>query len=148
MSPNVGKGNPLQVAAGMLHVTISGCKWFQWLQKVEPSSIASVIQCNILYNLYSNGVARQVAGRLQRVTCSLSNLSHNCFGLATIAQSKAQLSFLQRLYGFFKNHCKSQLKNATCNMTSATCNALFSNVARQFGTKIAVCNTSLLCCVY
>ena len=51
----------------------------------------SVAQCKLLCNLHCNGVTRQVAGRLQRVTCPLYNLSHNYFWLAMIALSELVL---------------------------------------------------------
>ena len=69
------------------------------LQKVESSSTASVTRCNFLCNLCCSGFARQVAGWLQRLTCPFCNLPRNCFGLATIAQSRAQFYILQGLHG-------------------------------------------------
>ena len=57
-------------------------KSLQSLQKVEPSSAAIVRQYNFLAGGCSS-VERQVAGRLQRVTHSLSNLSPDFFELAT-----------------------------------------------------------------
>ena len=69
----------------------------QSLQEVELSSIASIPQCNFLFNLCCNGVARKVAGSLQGVTFPLSNLSRDFFRLARIAQSRAPLYLLQRL---------------------------------------------------
>ena len=72
-------------------------KSLQSLQEVELSSIVCVPQCNFLFNLCCNGVARKVAGSLQGVTFPLSNLSRDFFRLATIAQSRAPLYLLQRL---------------------------------------------------
>ena len=46
---------------------------------------ASVTRCNFLSNLCRNGIARQVVGRLQRVTGPLGNSSLNYIGLTTIA---------------------------------------------------------------
>ena len=40
---------------------------------------ASIPRYNFLCNLCCNGVAKQVAGRLQRVVCPLCNLSRNNF---------------------------------------------------------------------
>ena len=51
-------------------------------------------RCNCLCKLCCNGVARKVAGRSQRVTCSICNLSHNFFCFSTIAQRRARFYFL------------------------------------------------------
>ena len=88
------KKDQLQVAGDISHAVVSGCnlQWFkktlqsqaatcngfkrslQSLQKIEPSSTAGVTQCKFLCNLCCNGFARQVAGRLERVTCPIINL--------------------------------------------------------------------------
>ena len=74
-------------------------KSLQSLQEAESSSAASVRRCIFLCNLCCNGVARKVAGRLQRATFSRCNLSCNFFRLAAIAQSRARFYFLQQLHG-------------------------------------------------
>ena len=43
----------------------------------------------------------------------------------------------------FWNHCKLQLKTATCNMSLATCTDFFPDIARQVARKIASCNIIL-----
>ena len=94
-------------------------KSLQSLQEVETSSAASITQCNFACNLRCIGVARQVAGRLQHVTYPLYNLSHNFFGLATIAQSGAWFYFLQRLCEcLFESSasCSSTLQRVTCRL--------------------------------
>ena len=49
----------------------------QSLKKVKPSSTASVYMVQFSFLLCCNGVARQVAGILQYVTCPLFNLFRN-----------------------------------------------------------------------
>ena len=68
----------------MLHVVMSS------LQKVELSFTASVTQCKFLCNLCCFGAARQVAGRLQRVMCTISNLSRNFLGFATMTITQSR----------------------------------------------------------
>ena len=120
LSRNVDKRNSLQVAGETCYTLQSrpamfkkkplqsraaACNEFKKfsaiVEKVRPSSTASVIRCNFLCNSCCNDVARQVAGRLQRLTCPLCNLSRSFFGRTAIAQSKARFYFLQRLNGLF-----------------------------------------------
>ena len=89
--------------------------------QLEMSSIKKKL-CNFC-SLCCYGVVRKVAGRLQRVTSSLCNLSNNFFKLATIAQSKARLYFLEQLRGIFLSKILSfAALDCNCNMSSATCN--------------------------
>ena len=103
----------------------------QWMQKISHSRLfstkiilfaaASVTRCN--------GVVRQVAGRLQRVTCSLCNLSTNLFGLATIPQSKLVLYnaiFLATCLPALKKEirCKLQKSCYTLQSRTVSCNGL------------------------
>ena len=125
----------------MLLAAVLGCN-LQWPEKKfcnrELSSIASATRCNFLCNVSCNGFARKVAGRLQRVTCPLCNLSSNIFRLATTAQSRTLFYFLQRLHRIFLN--RLQVAACDCTVYHVFCN-LFSNVERQ----LISCNTSLLC---
>ena len=80
----------MQVATDMLHVVILGCNFCNGFKKhvviwggggeggqlEMVSNISAIVaQCNFSFSLSGNGVTRQVAGRLQLVTCSLCNLS-------------------------------------------------------------------------
>ena len=66
-----------------------------------------------------HGVARQVAGRLQRVTFPLCNLSCNFFGLATIEHSCYRVQFfLQRVLQHLKKKLITSFKSHVthCNL--------------------------------
>ena len=103
------------VSKNMLQFENATCSGFkkplQSWRKTEPSSTADVTRCNFLCNLCYNGVARQVAGGLQHVTCSLCYLSGNFWGLQQLEKVELGFTFLQRLYGLF---CSSRLQRVTC----------------------------------
>ena len=112
----------------------------QSLQEGESSSSASVTRCSFLFNLCFNRVARKVAGRLQRVTCPLCNLSHNFCRLATIAQSRVRFCFLQECFFEYTASCSSRLQ--CVNMSFATYNGFLFQRCKT--AKIAFCNTRLM----
>ena len=91
------------------------------------TATASVTRCNSSCNLSRNGVTRQVAGRLQRVTCPFLSLSRYFFGLATITQSKLVLRsavFLATCLTAFEKeiHCRLQKSCYALQSRAATCN--------------------------
>ena len=80
---------------------------------------SSVTRCNFSCNLFRNGVARQVAGRLQRVTFPLCNLACYFFGLATIEHSCYRVQFfLQRVLQHLKKKLITSFKSHVthCNL--------------------------------
>ena len=91
-------------------------KSLQPLQNVEPSSITSITRSNFLCNLCFNSMARQVAVRLQRVTCPLCDLSRNCSGLQRLHTAELGSTFCNDCIDCFKiiASCSLKLQHVTC----------------------------------
>ena len=88
-------------------------KSLQSLQEVELSSAASVAQCNFLCNMCCNCVATKVAGRSQRVTCSLCNLSRNFLDLQQLHKVELGSTLCNDCMEFVLN----RLQLAACDCT-------------------------------
>ena len=71
-----------------------------------------VNRCNFSCKFCRNGIARQVAVRLQLVTRHIGNLFCNFFGPAMIAQGRAHFYFLKRFQRYLKplQSCNSKLQ--------------------------------------
>ena len=92
-----------------------------------------------------NGVARQVAGRLQRVTYLPCKLSHNSFGLAAIVQSNLVLYGATFLACDLSRNGEKKKSFASCRRHSATCN-LFKTNSMQSLQEVELSYTLFNCC--
>ena len=87
------------MASGHVHIPCQNCgNPYQTLYAIVSAVLSTfkcpVTLCNFLSNLSCNAVARQVAGELHSVT---DGLSRNFFVARSVARSRSQLYFSQRL---------------------------------------------------
>ena len=110
-----------------------------------PFIKASVTGCNFSFNLSRN----TIAGRLQRVTCSLCNSSCNFSGIATVAQNNLVLDG-----AIFLEICLATLGNrkpiASCRRHVTRCNlelqlAMVSKQSMQSLQKLEQSSTLCNC---
>ena len=104
-----------------------------------------------IFSLSRNAVVTQVAEELHGVTCYLCNLSRNIFVARSVARSRTQFYFLQRLQ-------QLSIAVAQCNTPPATCLAMLCSISQSesllssprsssvavlkvAGSPIAQCNT-------
>ena len=78
---------------------------------------------------------RKVAGRLQRVTCPLCNLSRNFLWFAKLHKVELGSNFFNDCMEFILN--RLQLVIATCNRSATTCNEfLFPTFREELQEKL------------
>ena len=90
-------------------------------------------------NLSRNGVARQVADRLQSVTCPLCNLSRNFFWLGTIAQSKLVLHVVMlfaTFHGTLERRNPLQVAEVMLHVAVSSCNLQWIQKSMQALQKV------------
>ena len=74
-----------------------------------------------LFSLCRNGVVRQDAVKLQRVTCPLRYFSRNILGLKRLLKAELGRPSCNSCSDF-RYHCKLQSETASRNKLAATCN--------------------------
>ena len=80
--------------------------------------------CNFLSDLSRYAVATSVAEELHGVTCYLCNLSRNIFVARSVARSRTQSYFFQRLQ-------QLSITVAQCNTPPATCVAMLCSISQS-----------------
>ena len=110
--------------------------FLQWtsLSALKASVLlSSCYTMQILFILSRNDIAREAAGRSQRVTCPLCHLSCNVFGLATIGPRIAQ-SKLVLYCAIWIATCRNVGKINHCTLQKS-CHTLLSRAATWNGFK-------------